>query len=50
MNFVMCLPLQEEYQGKSLEDEYVRHNQELRKIRKFIRKKRAENIFEKEFD
>lgn len=46
---VMRLPLQEEYQGKSLEDEYVRHNQELRKIRKFIRKKRAENIFEKEY-
>lgn len=32
-----------------MKDEYTRHNQELRKIRKFIRKKGATGVFEKEF-
>ena len=39
----------EDYMEKSLEEEYVRHNQELRKIRKFIRKKGASNQFEKDY-
>lgn len=38
-----------EYREKSLKDEYLRHNQELRKIRRFIRKKGASAVFEKEF-
>lgn len=33
----------------SLEQEYIRHNQELRKIRKFIRKKGPTNDFEKDY-
>lgn len=45
----MKLPGGEDYRAKSLEDEYVRHNQEIRKIRKFIRKKGAGSPFEKEF-
>ena len=45
----MCLPAEEVYQEKSLEDEYLRHNQELRKIRKFIRKNGAGSAFEKEY-
>lgn len=46
---IMKLPPAEEYMGRSLKDEYLRHNQELRKIRKFIRKKGASSPFEKEF-
>lgn len=46
---VMKLPLAEGYMGRSLEEEYLRHNQEIRKIRKFIRKKGAACPFEKEF-
>lgn len=46
---VMCLPPVEDYMGKSLEEEYLRHNQELRKIRKFIRKKGPANAFEKDY-
>lgn len=46
---VMKLPLVEDYMEKSLEDEYLRHNQELRKIRKFIRSKGPSNIFEKDY-
>ncbi len=46
---VMKLPLVEDYMEKSLEDEYLRHNQELRKIRKFIRKKGPVNLFEKDY-
>lgn len=45
----MKLPLIPEYMEKSLEEEYVRHNQELRKIRKFIRRKGASNTFEKDY-
>lgn len=39
----------EEYREKSLKDVYLRHNQELRKIRKFIRKKGASCVFEKDY-
>lgn len=45
----MQIPFEEAYAEKSLADEFVRHNQEIRKIRKFIRKKGADNLFEKEF-
>ena len=34
----MQLPLEKDYTGRDLKDEYIRHNQELRKIRSFIRK------------
>lgn len=44
----MHLPLVEDYMEKSLTDEYTRHNQEIRKIRKFIRKKGAVSPFEKD--
>lgn len=46
---VMRLPLVEYYTEPDLEDEYRRHNQEIRKIRKFIRKKGPSCVFEKEF-
>lgn len=45
----MKLEPMEDYAEKSLEDEFVRHNQELRKIRKFIRKKSPACPFEKDF-
>ncbi len=32
--------------GNDLEEEYIRHNRELRKVRKFIRNKTAKNLFE----
>ena len=47
MHTFMKLPLVEDYMEPSLEDIYQRHNQELRKIRKFIRKKGASCSFEK---
>ena len=37
------------YQEKSLKEEYMRHNQELRKIRKFIRSHGAVCSFEKDY-
>ena len=43
----MQMPVVEFYVEPSLEDDYQRHNQELRKIRKFIRKKGASCQFEK---
>lgn len=46
---VMKLPLVEYYTEPDLRDEYRRHNQELKKIRKFIRKKSPSCEFEKEF-
>lgn len=49
LHTVMTLEPVEEYREKSLREEYTRHNQELRKIRKFIRKKRPSGVFEKEF-
>ncbi len=49
LHILMKMEPVEEYREKSLRDEYLRHNQELRKIRKFIRKKGASSIFEKEY-
>lgn len=49
LHTVMKLTPAEEYREKSLREVYVRHNQEIRKIRKFIRKKGASGVFEKEF-
>lgn len=49
LHTVMKLAPAEEYREKSLREVYVRHNQEIRKIRKFIRKKGASGVFEKEF-
>ena len=41
------LPVEEDYVEKSLRDEYLRHNQELRRIQKYIRKKGPCTEFEK---
>lgn len=38
-----------DYAAQSLEDEFARHNRELRKIRKFVRQKRKKNEFESVF-
>ena len=46
---IMKMPDFGGYQERSLEEEYIRHNQELKKIRKFIRRKGAECEFEKLF-
>ena len=43
------MPVEKAYMARSLADEYARHNQEIRKIRKFIRQKGASARFEKEF-
>ncbi len=45
----MQLPLKKDYAGRDQRDEYIRHNQELRKIHRFIRKKGASNPFEKDY-
>ena len=45
----MKIPLVEYYTEPDLRDEYRRHNQEMRKIRKFIRKKSPSCEFEKTF-
>ena len=45
----MRLPFEKESKARSLEDEYRRHNQELRKIRKFIYKKGPSGTFETEY-
>lgn len=49
LHIFMKMEPMEEYREKSLREEYIRHNQELRKIRKFIRKKGASCAFEKDF-
>ena len=49
LHCVMKIPCLGEYQERSLEEEYLRHNQELKKIRKFVRKKGASCNFEKLF-
>lgn len=46
---IMHLPGEKDYQEKSLKEEYTRHNQELRKIRKFIRSHGAVCSFEKDY-
>ena len=45
----MNMPVEKAYMARSLADEYTRHNQVIRKIRKFIRQKGASARFEKEF-
>lgn len=45
----MKMPVEEPYVVRSLAEEYTRHNQEIRKIRKFIRQKGAGAQFEKDF-
>ncbi len=42
----MCLETEQEHVQISLVEEYEKHNRELRKIRKFIRSKRKQNVFE----
>lgn len=49
LHILMKMEPVEEYREKSLKDVYLRHNQELRKIRKFIRKKGASCVFEKDY-
>ena len=44
---IMQLPVEMDYAGRNLQEEYIRHNQEMKKIRRFIRKKGAVNYFEK---
>ena len=46
---VMKLPVCEMYTAEPLDQEYQRHNAQLRRIQKFIRKKGVENAFEKIF-
>ena len=46
---IMQLPVEMDYVGRDLQDEYSRHNQEMKKIRRFIRKKGASNQFEKDY-
>lgn len=43
---VLVMPLEENYAKESLLEEYERHNKELRKIQRFIRKKQQKNHFE----
>ena len=45
---IMQLPVEMDYAGRNLQEEYVRHNQEMKKIRRFIRKKGAVNSFEEQ--
>lgn len=45
----MRLAPETDYMENSIEDEYRRHNQELKKIRRFIRKKGPSCTFEKEY-
>ena len=49
LHILMKMEPVEEYRERSLREEYLRHNQELRKIRKFIRNKGASNVFEKNY-
>lgn len=49
LHILMKMEPVEEYRERSLRDEYLRHNQELRKIRKFIRKRGASSAFEKDY-
>lgn len=46
---IMQLPLERDYAGRDLREEYIRHNQEMKKIRRFIRKKGASSFFEKDY-
>ena len=42
---IMQLPVEMDYAGRNLQEEYVRHNQEMKKIRCFIRKKGSGQFF-----
>lgn len=46
---LMKLPTEQDYVEQSLKEEFRRHNQEIRKIRKFVRNKGASCVFEKDF-
>ena len=46
---IMYLPVEMDYAGRDLKEEYIRHNQEMKKIRRFIRKKGTSNAFEKDY-
>ena len=46
---VMKMEGERNYQEKSLKEEYMRHNQELRKIRKFIRSQRGSVQLRKDY-
>lgn len=46
---VLKMPWENNYVREPLQDEYIRHNREMRKIQKFIRKKRQKNAFEKRY-
>lgn len=43
----MQLPLEKDYTARNLKEEYIRHNQEMRKIRRFIRKKECQALLKK---
>lgn len=45
----MNMEKEEDFRTQNLEEEYMRHNQEMKKIRKFIRKKHPSCIFEKKY-
>ena len=45
----MNMPVEKAYMARSLADEYARHNQEIRKIRKFIRQKGASADLKRNF-
>lgn len=49
MHNIMIGEISEHNRENSLYEEYLRHNQQLRKIQKFIRKKGPVNSFEKDF-
>lgn len=49
MHCVMKLPLDQKDVQEPPELEFIRHNRELQKIRKFIRKKRPSHDFEREY-
>ena len=46
---IMQLPVEMDYAGRNLQEEYIRHNQEMKKIRRFIRKKGVSSPFEKDY-
>jgi CotS family spore coat protein len=46
---VLRMPWEENYVREPLQEEYTRHNREMRKIRKFIRKKQQKNSFENRY-
>lgn len=49
LHLAMKMPGLDEGSAEPLEQEYLRHNRELRKIRKFIRSKKVSNSFERQY-